>query len=109
MDTTARLSEGQKVLVNNPTKGKLDPQWIVPWVVVRQTNNTIALCLLFVLIILHNQQHYSLVFGKHPSYTLLAMHHTKIRIRGLWKKSMKKKDGIIDWIIKGYVASNKPT
>jgi len=36
----ARLSVGQKVLTSNPTRGKLDPQWTGPWVVIRQLDNT---------------------------------------------------------------------
>ena len=37
---TARLLVGQKVLVSNPTRGKLDPHWTGPWVVIRQLDNT---------------------------------------------------------------------
>ena len=29
------LQQGQKVLLNNPTKGKLNPRWTGPWVVQR--------------------------------------------------------------------------
>ena len=30
-----KLKEGQKVLLGNPTKGKLDPRWTGPWVVLQ--------------------------------------------------------------------------
>ena len=28
-----KLQVGQEVLLNNPTKGKLDPRWTGPWIV----------------------------------------------------------------------------
>ena len=34
------LQQSQKVLLNNPTKGKLDPRWTGPWVVQRYENLT---------------------------------------------------------------------
>ena len=34
------LQQGQKVLLNNPTKGKLNPRWTGPWVVQRYENST---------------------------------------------------------------------
>ena len=34
------LRQGQKVLLNNPTKGKLDPRWAGPWVVQWYENST---------------------------------------------------------------------
>ena len=37
-----KLNEGQKVLVDNPTKGKLDPCWMGPWVVLQCDNPTIV-------------------------------------------------------------------
>ena len=35
-----QLKQGQKVLLNNPTKGKLDPRWTGPWVVKQYDNST---------------------------------------------------------------------
>ena len=34
------LRQGQTVLLNNPTKGKLDPRWTGPWVVQQYENST---------------------------------------------------------------------
>ena len=35
-----QLKQGQKVLLNNPTKGKLDPRWTGPWMVKQYNNST---------------------------------------------------------------------
>ena len=35
-----RLAEGQKVLVSNPTRGKLDARWTGPWTVLKQIDAT---------------------------------------------------------------------
>ena len=36
----SHLRQGQRVLLNNPTKGKLDPRWTGPWVVQWYENST---------------------------------------------------------------------
>ena len=38
-----QFKKGQKVLLNNPTKGKLDPRWTGPWVVQHQNNTTLRI------------------------------------------------------------------
>ena len=35
-----QLHQGQRVLLSNPTKGKLDPRWTGPWVVEQYDNST---------------------------------------------------------------------
>ena len=35
-----KLTVGQKVLVTNPVRGKSDPQWTGPWIVVKQIDAT---------------------------------------------------------------------
>ena len=38
----SKLREGQKVLLNNPTKDKLDPRWTGPWVVLQCNDPTMV-------------------------------------------------------------------
>jgi len=38
-----QFKKGQRVLLNNPTKGKLDPRWTGPWVVEQQDNTTVRI------------------------------------------------------------------
>ena len=39
-EEATKLTVGQKVLVTNPVRGKLDPQWTGPWIVVKQIDAT---------------------------------------------------------------------
>ena len=38
-----KLKEGQRVLLDNPTKGKLDPCWTGPWIVIQHKDPTTVL------------------------------------------------------------------
>ena len=37
------LSQFKRGLLNNPTKGKLDPRWVGPWLVEQQDNTTLQI------------------------------------------------------------------
>ena len=39
-EEATKLTAGQKVLVTNPVRGKLDPQWTGPWIVVKRIDAT---------------------------------------------------------------------
>ena len=38
---TVTLTPGQKVLIDNPTRGKLDAHWTGPWIVIQQNTTTV--------------------------------------------------------------------
>ena len=46
--TATSLVEGQKVLIDNPTRHKLDPKWTGPWIVQKVIDATSTVCVQFV-------------------------------------------------------------